>query len=179
MKDTIQIALLAIIAATLIFIAIDLREGSPAMNTNFPASTSRFNTASSPASATKPIEPMIANTPVVAPPPENNLPTTTIAFATPQHDFGRVPQNSDNTYVFSFTNTGSRPLVITNAEGSCGCTAPTYSKHPIAPGEKGEVSVVYKPGTQQGNQNKSVTVTANTEPPQTVLYIKADVRKVD
>jgi hypothetical protein len=70
-------------------------------------------------------------------------------------------------------------LVISNAVGSCGCTVPEYPKHPIAPGETGEINVVYKPGKQEGQQNKTVTVTANTEPAQTVLRILADVQKVN
>jgi len=61
--------------------------------------------------------------------------------------------------------------------GSCGCTVPDYPKHPIAPGESGELKIEYKPGKQEGKQNKTVTVTANTEPSQTVLRISADVQK--
>ncbi|MBP8824804.1 MAG: DUF1573 domain-containing protein, partial [Flavobacteriales bacterium] len=98
-------------------------------------------------------------------------------FATATHDFGKIMQDSQNHYAFKFTNTGKEPLVITNAVGSCGCTVPDYPKHPIKPGESGEIKIEYKPGKQEGLQNKTVTITANTEPAQTVLNITADVRK--
>lgn len=105
-------------------------------------------------------------------------PSTTISFAEMNHDFGSIRQDSKNTYVFKFKNTGSNPLIIQNAQGSCGCTVPKYPKEPINPGGSGEIEVEYSPGKQEGNQSKTVTITANTEPNQTVLQIKANVEKI-
>lgn len=105
-------------------------------------------------------------------------PTTTVSFAEMNHDFGNVKQDTKNTYVFKFKNTGSNPLIIQNAQGSCGCTVPKYPKEPINPGASGEIEVEYSPGKQEGNQSKTVTITANTEPVQTVLQIKANVEKI-
>lgn len=102
-------------------------------------------------------------------------PTTVMSFGESAHDFGQVAQDSENTKIFSFTNTGSEPLIIENAKGSCGCTVPKYPKEPIAPGATGEIEVVYKPGKQKNKQSKTVTITANTEPNKTVLTISADV----
>lgn len=102
-------------------------------------------------------------------------PSTEMTFATPSHDFGTIPQDSENRHVFTFTNSGSEPLVIENAKGSCGCTVPQYPKEPIAPGETGEIEVVYKPGKQKNKQTKTVTITANTEPRTTKLTISANV----
>jgi Protein of unknown function (DUF1573) len=103
-------------------------------------------------------------------------PKTSIQFPVMAHDFGKVKQNSENKFNFKFTNTGKEPLLISDAKGSCGCTVPNYPKAPIAPGASAEIEVVYKPGGQQGNQTKTVTVTANTDPPQTLLNITADVQ---
>lgn len=102
-------------------------------------------------------------------------PITSLEFAETEYDFGTINQDSENTKVFSFTNTGTEPLIIENAKGSCGCTVPEYPKEPIPPGEKGEIKVVYKPGKQKNNQTKNVTITANTVPEKTVLTIKANV----
>lgn len=102
---------------------------------------------------------------------------TKIAFGDMVHDFGKIKQNSENNYQFKFINTGDKPLLITNAQGSCGCTVPDYPKEPIAPGKSGVIKVAYKPGMQEGKQEKTVTVTANTEPATTVLKIKAEVLK--
>ncbi len=106
---------------------------------------------------------------------ENVGPTTNIQFAEMEYDFGDIEQNTTNPKVFTFTNTGNEPLIISDAKGSCGCTVPDYSRQPIAPGETGEISVVYSPGKQVNQQTKTITVTANTEPATTVLRIKANV----
>ena len=179
MKDTIKIALLAIIAGTLIIQTIGQRSGSD--------NTMAANTASAaPAKPGTEASPRLnappKNTfdPTVPPSPENVPqpagPKTSIQFPVIAHDFGKVKQNSENKHVFKFTNTGKEPLLISDAKGSCGCTVPEYPKEPIAPGATGEIQVVYKPGSQQGNQTKTVTVTANTDPPQTLLNISADVQ---
>lgn len=102
-------------------------------------------------------------------------PKTNIEFAEMEHDFGTIEQNTRNPKVFTFTNTGDEPLIISDAKGSCGCTVPRYPREPIPPGETGEIEVVYSPGNQKNKQTKTVTIVANTEPETTVLRIKADV----
>lgn len=104
-----------------------------------------------------------------------SAPPTKISFSKAIHDFGKIKQNTENKHIFTFTNTGDKPLIISDAKGSCGCTVPKYPKEPIAPGKTGDIEVVYSPGTQQGAQNKTVTITANTEPNTTTLQIRADV----
>lgn len=108
-------------------------------------------------------------------PPEPKGPKTDIQFAEMEHDFGTIDQNTTNPKTFTFTNTGEHPLIISDAKGSCGCTVPSYPKEPIPPGETGEIEVVYRPGQQKNQQTKTVSITANTEPAQTVLRIKANV----
>ncbi len=102
-------------------------------------------------------------------------PTTMVRFEEMEHDFGRILQGSENPYVFRFRNTGTEPLLISDARGSCGCTVPFYAREPIMPGEESEIHVVYKPGKQQGAQHKTVTITANTEPAVILLRITAEV----
>ncbi|MEX2597559.1 MAG: DUF1573 domain-containing protein [Salibacteraceae bacterium] len=114
-----------------------------------------------------------------AEPPKPAGPPTELAFAQMDHDFGTIQQNSENKHIFKFTNTGDNPLIIQSAKGSCGCTVPKYPKEPVAPGATGEIEVVYKPGTQKGNQTKTVTLVANTEPAQTILKINAMVEEVE
>lgn len=106
-------------------------------------------------------------------------PPAQVRFESMAHDFGQVPQGSENPFVFRFKNTSDIPLVISNAVGSCGCTVPFYAKDPIPPGAESEIHVVYKPGKQQGHQSKTVTITANTDPRQTLLSITAEVLVVD
>jgi hypothetical protein len=49
------------------------------------------------------------------------------------HDFGKIPQGKPVTVKFQFTNTGSEPLIVSKARGSCGCTGVEFPKDPILP----------------------------------------------
>lgn len=104
-------------------------------------------------------------------------PTTSIKFAEEVHNFGKVEVESENLYSFQFTNTGSEPLEISNAKGSCGCTVPNWPKEPIMPGKSATIDVKFTPNAGQAGQEveKVVTVTANTVPENTMVRIKANV----
>jgi hypothetical protein len=91
-------------------------------------------------------------------------------------DYGSVVADSDGKREFVFVNNGTKPLIITNATGSCGCTVPTYSKEPIAPGAKGVIGVKYDTSRAGQPFTKTVTVTSNAEGfPSKVLTIKGTV----
>lgn len=103
-------------------------------------------------------------------------PTTSIKYDETSYDFGVADEGTVVKHVFKFTNTGSEPLVISNAKGSCGCTVPTWPKQPVAPGAKGEISVEFNTKGKPGRQSKQVTVTANTNPTDTHIEILGEVR---
>ncbi len=71
----------------------------------------------------------------------------TITFEKTTIDYGTVKANSDGNKVFTFTNTGDKPLIISNVQPGCGCTASDWTKEPILPGKKGEVKVHYNTAT--------------------------------
>lgn len=90
-------------------------------------------------------------------------------------DYGTIPHNADGKREFVFTNNGNKPLIITNATGSCGCTVPTYPKEPIAPGAKAVIGVKYATD-RVGAFTKTVTITSNAEGQASkVLTIKGNV----
>jgi hypothetical protein len=90
-------------------------------------------------------------------------------------DYGTIAHNADGNRKFEFTNNGSKPLIITNTTGSCGCTVPTAPKEPIAPGAKGSIGVKYATD-RVGAFTKTVTVTSNAAGQATkVLTIKGTV----
>ncbi|KAB1156245.1 DUF1573 domain-containing protein [Flavobacterium luteum] len=90
-------------------------------------------------------------------------------------DYGTIAHNADGNREFVFTNNGSKPLIITNTQGSCGCTVPTTPKEPIAPGAKGKIGVKYATD-RVGAFTKTVTVTSNAEGQATkTLTIKGTV----
>jgi hypothetical protein len=105
--------------------------------------------------------------------PEGPLPTFT--FNTTEHDFGTINEGQVVEYTYSFKNTGQAPLIIQNAQGSCGCTVPEWSKEPVPVGGTGFVKAKFDSNGKPNVQNKTVTVTANTWPKQTVLRFKAMV----
>ena len=108
-------------------------------------------------------------------------PLTKLSFAEATYDFGTVMEGEKVEHLYVFTNTGDEPLIISNAKGSCGCTVPDWPREPIAPGEQGEIKVVFDTkakGKVGGNpQSKRVTITANTDPANTYLTIKGSVDK--
>jgi len=77
------------------------------------------------------------------------------------HDYGKIKKGADGSCYFTITNTGSEPLTITNAQGSCGCTVPSWPKEPIIPGESAKMKVTYATN-RVGPINKSVTITSNS-----------------
>ncbi len=103
-------------------------------------------------------------------------PSTSVEFEESEWDFGKITDGDKVQHNFQFKNTGSEPLTIKNAKGSCGCTVPEWPREPIAPGESGEIKVEFNSKKKPGKQTKRVTITANTEPPQSYLTIKADVQ---
>ena len=106
-------------------------------------------------------------------------PTTSMVFDTYEHDFGTMDEGDAVTHVFSFTNTGSEPLILDKCKGSCGCTVPQCPKEPIAPGASGEIEVKFNSKGKKNNQTKTVTINANTDPAQTILKIKAFVNPAE
>ncbi len=89
-------------------------------------------------------------------------------------DYGTIAKNSDPIRIAKFTNTGTEPLIIKNAKGSCGCTVPAWSKEPIMPGESSEIEVRYTTN-RVGTINKTVRITTNENGQPHVLRVKGKV----
>lgn len=86
-----------------------------------------------------------------------------ITWASATHDFGDIHQGDKVEHTYTFTNTGSEPLIITNVQVTCGCTTPKgWPKDPIPPGGKGEITVGFSSAGKIGKQNKVVTIISNS-----------------
>jgi hypothetical protein len=90
-------------------------------------------------------------------------------------NFGEINQGESVEYAFKFTNTGSDPLIITSAKGSCGCTVPVWPREPVAPGDSGVIDVKFNSKGKKGKQNKRVTLITNMVPSQKILTVKGQV----
>ena len=117
--------------------------------------------AEKPASDAKQTEPTSVEGPVMT------LESTTV-------EYGDIVQGSDPLRSVSFTNTGTEPLVISNAKGSCGCTVPTWPREPIAPGETGAIEIRYDT-KRLGGINKTVKLTTNDATGTYVLRVKGNI----
>jgi hypothetical protein len=84
-----------------------------------------------------------------------------IKFEEATHDFGDITQGDKVEYVFAFSNKGTEPLILSRVLTTCGCTAPSWPKEPIAPGEKGEVKISFNSTGKMGMQNKVITIISN------------------
>lgn len=91
-----------------------------------------------------------------------------------EHDFGKIQHLDPVVYEFEFTNKGQVPLVISEVEGSCGCTVAEYTKDPVMPGNKGKVKATFD-AAAMGKFRKSIKVVANVEGGPEYLYIKGTV----
>ena len=89
-------------------------------------------------------------------------------------DYGNIPQNSDGVRMFKFKNTGTEPLIVKNAQGSCGCTVPKWPDQPIKPGQTASIEVKYATD-RLGSFTKTVTVETNEKTLKHVLTIKGNV----
>lgn len=99
-----------------------------------------------------------------------------ITFKKTDHNFGSFKEAEPQTVEFVFTNTGDKPLVVQQAIASCGCTVPTFSKEPIAPGKKGTLKVVYNgKGKFPGKFKKSISVQSNASNSLVRLYVEGDM----
>jgi hypothetical protein len=105
----------------------------------------------------------------------SNLKPENMVFGTESHDFGTIAEGPAGEYEFEFKNTGKEPLTIETVHASCGCTTPSYSKEPIAPGKSGKIKASYNTVGRPGAFTKSITVTSNAGTK--VLTIRGTVEK--
>lgn len=91
------------------------------------------------------------------------------------HDFGTITQGEKVSYSFVFKNTGGSDLVISSAQGSCGCTVPSYPKEPIKAGQESKIDVLFNSEGKSGLVQKTVTLVTNCNPSTKILTISATI----
>ena len=106
----------------------------------------------------------------------NNPNAPVIAFETLEHDFGKIKQGGNGTFDFVFKNDGKEPLILSNVRSTCGCTIPTWPKHPIMPGEYEKISVKYDT-KRVGPFHKAVHIYSNAKKSNVTLKIRGVVER--
>ena len=93
------------------------------------------------------------------------------------HDFGTIEDGAPQETVFSYTNTGDAPLVLSEIKSTCGCTVPQdWSRAPLLPGESSQFTVKFN-GKGANKTTKTVTVNANTQNGSESVRIMAFINK--
>lgn len=88
-----------------------------------------------------------------------------------KHHFGQVAWKHPVVVEYTITNTGNKPLVLSNVTTSCACSVAEWTKTPIAPGQKGTVQATFD-AKALGRFNKSVGIYSNAQP--SLMYLKFD-----
>lgn len=98
-----------------------------------------------------------------------------LTFSESSYSFGSIKEEGGPVlHEFTFTNTSTEPVQITNVKASCGCTTPDWTRELVQPGAKGFIQAQYNPRNRPGKFNKSLTVNHNLGAP-VRLYINGDV----
>ncbi|WP_291529409.1 DUF1573 domain-containing protein [Bacteroides sp. UBA939] len=91
-------------------------------------------------------------------------------------NLGQIEWKRPVTVQYVITNTGDKPLILNNVEPSCACSVAQWTETPIAPGEKGTVTVEFD-AEALGHFDKSVTIYNNAQPNLAYLYFTGEVIK--
>lgn len=90
--------------------------------------------------------------------------STTVQMIDSVYNFGKVTDGENVVFSYRFRNTGNKPLIISSASASCGCTVPEKPEEPIKPGETGFLKVVFSSKGRVGPVHKEVSVVSNAYP---------------
>ncbi len=92
-------------------------------------------------------------------------------FSTTELDLGEVEWHTSAMANIKLTNTGHKPLYITNVETDCGCTVVSWSHAAIAPNETTTITATYDAETLgYFGRYISVTTNADTEPVEILIF---------
>jgi Protein of unknown function (DUF1573) len=100
---------------------------------------------------------------------------TTVQIIDSAYNFGKVEDGAIVNYSYRFVNTGKKDLFVASASASCGCTVPEKPENAIAPGDTGYIKIKFDSKGRVGMANKTVYVTANTEPAFPNLQLSGEV----
>lgn len=99
-------------------------------------------------------------------------------FTSETIDLGKIEQGNPTAATFSVTNISGEPLIIEQANPTCGCTISDYTKEPIAAGKSGTIKATYN-AAGIGHFEKHLTVKfAGTDDIKNIT-IKGDVLSKD
>ena len=90
------------------------------------------------------------------------------------HNFGQIEWKHPASAQYVITNTGDQPLVLTEVDPSCACSVVQWTQTPIAPGDKGIITVEFD-AKALGHFDKSIAVYSNAQPDLAYLHFTGEV----
>lgn len=99
-------------------------------------------------------------------------------FETETIQLGSIKQGSPTTAKFIVTNISNEPLIIEQANPTCGCTISDYTKEPIAPGKSGYINATYN-AANPGHFDKHLTIKFAGVDEMTTITISGDVKSAE
>jgi hypothetical protein len=84
-----------------------------------------------------------------------------IQFVQKEIDLGTVMSGDSAVCFFEFFNTGTYPLMLTEAKTTCGCTVAEFPKIPLAPGESDRIRIQLDTTDKLGRIRKVITIYSN------------------
>lgn len=109
--------------------------------------------------------------------PTQTGPLTSLALSGNHYDFGDVKKGEVVEHIYEVTNTGDNPLIISEVKPTCGCTVPEFTKEPIKPGQKGQITLRFDSTNFEGIQQKQTQIFANVETSPILITFTANVIK--
>ena len=97
-----------------------------------------------------------------------------IKFEKMVFDFGTLKAGESKVGTLTFTNVGSKPLILDDVISSCDCTEVEWPRNPIMPGKSATIVAKYIAKTT-GPINKWITVLSNAETDRVILKTKGNV----
>lgn len=89
---------------------------------------------------------------------------TAVKWSDTTINFGSRKMGDVVNLTFTCTNTGDKPLYISDVHPSCGCTLVDYSKQPIAPGKQGKIDAQFDTKKSHSQEvHKTIFVRTNTD----------------
>lgn len=98
-----------------------------------------------------------------------------IIFHEKEYNFGEIEQGENVEHVFTFENTGIKPLFLTNAITTCGCITAELPRKPVTKGKTGSIKIVFNSTEKIGPQNKIIIIESNAVNPEERIVLKGKV----
>lgn len=94
------------------------------------------------------------------------------------HDFGDIyVDQGPVSCTFTFTNTGTQPVLLLSAVASCGCTEVEWTREPLQAGKSGTVSATFDNNDGPYPFDKTVTVYVSDRKAPFVLHLRGSVHE--